>query len=142
MNLLIPFVSGNRTSTRVRAILNANDNFGIRNLSKYEFRNRYECCSCTCEQPDKKEPPTTLLPHYGNSTGCECTTINTTAVQKGWPFEHLYPRYICAKGQDTQVSAAAVLIKDKPIPNVFQYRTNCLNATPMFEYRATSSQQT
>ena len=24
-------------------------------------------------------------------------------------------RYICAKGQDTQVSAAAVLIKDKPI---------------------------
>ena len=49
-------------------------------------------------------------------------------------------RYICAKGQDTQVSAAAVLIKkDKPIPNVFQYRTNCLNATPMFEYRATGT---
>ena len=44
-------------------------------------------------------------------------------------------RYICAKGQDTQVSAAAVLIKD----NVFQYRTNCLNATPMFEYRATGT---
>ena len=48
-------------------------------------------------------------------------------------------RYICAKGQDTQVSAAGVLIKDKPIPNVFQYRTNCLNATPMFEYRATGT---
>ena len=48
-------------------------------------------------------------------------------------------RYICAKGQDTQVSAVAVLIKDKPIPNVFQYRTNCLNATPMFEYRATGT---
>ena len=48
-------------------------------------------------------------------------------------------RYICAKGQDTQVSAAAVLIKDKPIPNVFQYRINCLNATPMFEYRATGT---
>ena len=48
-------------------------------------------------------------------------------------------RYICAKGQDTQVSAAAVLIKDKSIPDVFQYRTNCLNATPMFEYRATGT---
>ena len=50
-------------------------------------------------------------------------------------------RYICAKGQDTQVSAAAVLIKDKPIPNVFQYRTNCLNATPCLStwYRATGT---
>ena len=48
-------------------------------------------------------------------------------------------RYICAKGQDTQVSAAAVLIKDKPIHNEFQYRTNCLNATPMFEYRSTGT---
>ena len=49
-------------------------------------------------------------------------------------------RYICAKkGQDTQVSAAAVLIKDKPISNVFQYRTNCLNATPMFEYLVQSN---
>ena len=37
--------------------------------------------------------------------------------------------------------AAAVLIKDKPIPNVFQYTTNYLNATPMFEYGATLSQQ-
>ena len=48
-------------------------------------------------------------------------------------------KYICAKGQDTQVSAAAVLINDKLIPDVFQYRTNCLNATPMFEYRATGT---
>ena len=79
----------------------------------------------TYEQPR----PDTLAPKIKrpfyriNSTGCECTTTT-------------------AKGQDTQVSAAAVLIKDKSIPNVFQYRTNCLNATPMLEYRATSSQQT
>ena len=40
------------------------------------------------------------------------------------------------------MSAAAELIKDKgdkPIPNVFQYRTNCLNATPMFEYLVQSN---
>ena len=95
----------------------------------------------TCEQPrpDSLAPKIKRPSYRINSTGCECTT--TTAVQKGWPFEHLYPRYICAKGQDTQVFAAAVLIKNKPIPNVFQYRTNCLNATPMFKYRATLSQQ-
>ena len=37
------------------------------------------------------------------------------------------------------MSAAAELIKDKPIPNVFQYRTNCLKATPMFEYLVQSN---
>ena len=68
------------------------------------------------------------------------TQVSAAAVLiKDKPIS-LPERYICAKGQDTQVSAAAVFIKDKPIPNVlFQYRTNCLNATPMFEYRATGT---
>ena len=67
------------------------------------------------------------------------TQVSAAAVLvKDKPIS-LPERYICAKGQDTQVSAAAVLIKDKLIPTVFQYRTNCLNATPMFEYRATGT---
>ena len=66
------------------------------------------------------------------------TQVSAAAVLiKDKPIS-LPERYICAKGQDTQVSAAAVLIKDKLIPNVFQYRTNCLNATPMFEYKTTT----
>ena len=109
---------------------------------------------------NKKDPPTTLLlavnvpllllyrkddllnislpERYICAKGQDTQVSAAAVLIKDKPI-YLPERYICAKGQDTQVSAAAVLIKDKPIPNVFQYRTNCLNATPMFEYRATGT---
>ena len=123
------------------------------------------CRVCLCVQPKQKrpsyDPPTALtvlavnvpllllyrkddllnisLPERYISAKGQDTQVSAAAVLiKDKPIS-LPERYICAKGQDTQVSAAAVLIKDKPIPNVFQYRTNCLNATPMFEYRATGT---
>ena len=80
-----------------------------------------------------------LPERYICAQGQDTQVVSAAAVLvKDKPIS-LPKRNICAKGQDTQVSAAAVLIKDKPIPNVFQYRTNCLNATPMFEYRATGT---
>ena len=86
-----------------------------------------------------KDKPISLPERYICAKG-QYTQVSAAAVLiKDKPIS-LPERYICAKGQDTQVSAAAVLIKiNKPIPNVFQYRTNCLNATPMFEYRATGT---
>ena len=79
------------------------------------------------------------LPERYICTKGQDTQVSAAAVLIKYKPISLPERYICAKGQDTQVSATAVLIKDKPIPNVFQYRTNCLNATPMFEYRATGT---
>ena len=63
---------------------------------------------------NKKDPPTTS--YRINSTGCECTVPLLLLYRKDDLLNISLPeRYICAKGQDTQVSAAAVLIKDKPI---------------------------
>ena len=97
---------------------------------------------------NKKDPPTTLLlavnvpllllyrkddllnislpERYICAKGQDTQVSAAAVLIKDKPIS-LPERYICAKGQDTQVSAAAVLIKDKPIPNVFQYRTSQRN---------------
>ena len=51
------------------------------------------------------------------------TQVSAAAVLiKDKPIS-LPERYICAKGQDTQVSAAAVLIKDKPMQSLMYFST-------------------
>ena len=83
---------------------------------------------------NKKDPPTTLLLAVNLPLLLLYRKDNLLNIS-------LPERYICAKGQHTQVSAAAVLIKDKPIPNVFQYRINCLNATPCLSTEQQVQQQ-